>query len=544
MKKRMSVIFLSFLLVVSLMQCYAAAEKQTRLEENAREVNYDGSSPHVLIPEQYSSYLGGSSNDELTALVFEEPDIVYLAGTTSSTDFADPNGYQDTNAGAADCFIMKMNIATETVIYATYIGGNASDYLADIEVDDDGNLYATGFTVSLDFPTVNAYQPVFGMHTNPTSDFPTVHTCQWNIRHTTAAFVFKLNPTGDELLYSMSFGPTSTNVAGASIDVDSSGNSYVFGDVFGGGIDLVNPIDDVRGIEECILLKFNSTGNGLDYASYIGGSDADYPSSMSIDDDGNVFLIGYTESDDLPGLSGYDTSYNGAKDCFVIKLNSTLNGYEYSTYIGGAGIDETSSATVDSSGSVFVTGSTSSTAFPTVNAYDDEISGLRDCFVFSLMPDGSSLSYSTYLGGSGVDYGEGIVTYLNEAVFVTGHTRSSDFPTTNGADTSFNGETDCFVSKLNLSTNALEYSTYVGGSLDDYGECIAVTSDESMIIAGYTTSEDFPTDTSHKGMNDWFLHEILKPVLSGGFDPTLLLYVGVGVAAVVVIAVVVYVKRR
>lgn len=527
MKKRVCVLFLSFLLCASLMQCYAAAEKQTKLEENGKVIEYDGSSSHMLTIHQYSSYLGGSENDELRSIVFVEPNIVYLAGITSSADIPEINGYQSTNGGGVDCFIVKLNIETNTVIFSTYIGGTGSDDLREIVVDDDGNVYATGTTSSADFPVVNPYKATIS---DP---------------HQTDAFVFKLNSNGDDLLYSTYYGFANSIEVGQSIDIDSSGNAYVFGDEIGGTIELIGePIDDERALVECFLVKFNSTGNGIDYASYIGGSDEDVAVSISVDASGDVYLIGMTESDDLPGLTGFDTSYNGAKDCFVIKLNSTLSGYEYSSYIGGAGVDEATSATVDSSGSVYVTGYTSSTGFPTVDAYDAEMSGVIDCFAFSLEPDGGSLSYSTFLGGAGIDYGYGITTLSDEAILVTGSTYSSDFPTTSGADSSLNGETDCFVSKLNMSTNTLDYSTYLGGSGDDTGRCVAFGADETMIVAGSTDSEDFPTDATHNGMIDWFLYGISKPEPTGGFDMTILLAVGLGIGGVVIIAAVVCLRRR
>jgi hypothetical protein len=509
---------------VSLLQCYAAAEKQ-RNDDTTKGAEYARSFEHTLLPQQYSSYFGGSENDELNSFVFVEPNIVYLAGTTTSTDIAGVDGYQNTNAGGSDCFVMKINIDTDTVIYSTYVGGGGGDTLSDIAVDDDGNVYATGHTTSPDFPLVNPYQSVIGGI------------------NAGDAFVFKLNPTGDALIYSTYFGKQGSVDTGESIDFDEAGNAYVLGYIFGGILDLVNPFDDTRELDECFFLKFNSTGNGLDCVSYYGGSEVEVPISISVDDNGNVYLIGITDSDNLPGLSGYDISYNGAKDCFVTKVNSSLTGIEYSTYIGGSGIDETCDAVVDSSGTVYVTGYTSSSNFPTVDAYDDEIGGVIDCFVFSMDPDGNSLSYSTYLGGSGLDYGLGITTNSDGAVLVTGYTTSTDFPATSGADSSLSGETDCFVSKLNLSTSALDYSTYLGGLGDDTGIGVAFGADETMIVAGYTDSEDFLTDASHQGDNDWFLYEVPEPTLPGGLD-LIPIIIAVGAGAVVIIAAVVCLKRR
>ncbi|OLS30850.1 MAG: hypothetical protein ThorAB25_07090 [Candidatus Thorarchaeota archaeon AB_25] len=522
MKKRVSVLFLSFLLVVSLIQCYATAETP-RSNDILREAKFDDLSLRALTAQQYSNSWGGSADDEVTAFWFEGPDIVYLAGTTTSTDFPDVNGYQTTYAGGTDGFIMKLNIATDTVIYSTYIGGEDLDKITDIVVDDEGNLFATGFTKSADLPVASAYQD--------------------NYVNQEDIFLLKLDPTGDDLIYSTYFGGDGPDKS-YSIDIDSDGNVYIFGNGYGTNIPLVNPIDDERYLEEGYFLKFNSTGNGLNFSSYIGGSDRDYAKSISLDDDNNVYLIGSTSSTDFPHLNGYDTSYNGAQDCFVVKVNSALDEIIYSTYIGGQAADEPNQVFVDDSGQVYLTGYTISSDFPTINAYDEVFGGGMDCFVCILSADGSSLDYSTYIGGSAVDIGQALA-YSNEAVYITGYSKSNDFPTTSGADSSLSGEIDCFVFKLNLSTDTLDYSIYLGGSGDDYGQGIVLDADQNILVVGNTDSEDFPTDESHNGANDLFLHEIPKPVPTEDFElPPWILYVGVGVAGVVVIAVVVYFRRR
>jgi hypothetical protein len=521
MKKRANVLLLSFLLVVSLLQCYAVTEKQ-RNNDILREAKSDDSSLCALTPQLYSNYFGGSSDDEVTAFWSEESGIVYLAGTTTSTDFPIVNGYQDTHAGDVDCFIMKFNITTDTVMYSTYIGGSDEDILTDIVVDDDGNLYATGFTESSDFPVVSAYKE--------------------NYVNQEDIFLLKLNPTGDDLIFSTYFGGDGSDKS-YSIDIDSSGNVYIFGNGYASNIPLVNPIDDDRHfLEEGYFLKFNSTGNGLEFSSYMGGSDRDYAKSIFLDDDNNVYLIGSTSSPDFPFTNGYDTSANGAQDCFVVKVNSALDGIIYSTYIGGQAADEPFQAVVDDSGQIYLTGYAVSSDFPTVNAYDEEFGGGMDCFVCVLSADGSSLEYSTYLGGSAVDIGH-FLTYSNEVVYITGYTKSTDFPITNGADSSLNGEIDCFVSKLILSNNTLDYSTYVGGTGDDYGWGIVLDADQNILVAGYSDSEDFPTDAPHIGLNDLFLYEVPLPSPIG-LDMNLILYVGVGVAGVVAIAAVVCLRRR
>lgn len=528
MKKRVGFLFLSLLLVAPLFQFYATFSVQYRQGESENRMSVcgaDSTSPQEFVSEQYSNYLGGSSDDELAAIVFVEPNIVYLAGTTSSTDFPASGGYQDTNAGLRDCFIMKLNIATDSVIYSTYIGGAGDDILTDIVVDDDGNVYATGTTESADFPIVSAYTPI---HNNPL---------------TADAFALKLNPTGTNLVYSTFFGCFGIDSSN-SIDIDSEGRAYIFGNSYGGTIPLVNPIDDERIMMDSFLAIFNATGNGLDFSSYIGGSGDDYARSISLDDSEDIYLIGSTSSDNLDGLTGYDTSFNGGLDCYIMKIASTLSEIDRSTYVGGSGMEEPMDAFVDGSGVVYVTGYTTSTDFPIVDGIDSTRGGSMDCIVFALSAIGDSIMYSTYLGGSAQDLGNGILADSNEAIYVTGDTQSDDFPTTSGVDKSLGGSIDGFVSKINLTTDSLEYSSYVGGSDEDHGECIALDSNQNIIVAGYTDSTDFLTESTNNGMNDWFVYEILKPEPSSPPIMTGIILAGIVVIAIVFVLVVVGLRRR
>ena len=187
-------------------------------------------------------------------------------------------------------------------------------------------------------------------------------------------------------------------------------------------------------------------------------------------------MTGYTSSTDFPTTSGaYDTSHNGSgfTDVFVSKLDGGLTSLLASTYLGGSTSDNGYSLTLDTSGNVYVTGSTNSTDFPTTSgAYDTSHNGcVYDVFVSKLNSGLTSLLASTYLGGSSTDYGYSLTLDTSGNVYVTGNTSSADFPTTSGAyDTSLNGGSyDVFVSKLNGGLTSLLASTYLGGTSDDYG---------------------------------------------------------------------------
>ena len=198
----------------------------------------------------------------------------------------------------------------------------------------------------------------------------------------------------------------------------------------------------------------------LSYSTYLGGGDDDYGSSIAVDGSGSAYVTGTTYSSDFPTLNPYHT-YQGNGDVFVTKLSSSGSSLLYSTYLGRSNTDWGYSIAVDGSGCAYMTGYTGSTDFPTLNPYQTDQNSY-DAFVTKLSSSGNSLVYSTYLGGSGYDYGYGIAVDASGSVYVTGWTESTDFPTLNPYQTDQGGR-DVFVTKLSSSGNSLVYSTYLGG---------------------------------------------------------------------------------
>nr|MBI2905687.1 SBBP repeat-containing protein [Chloroflexota bacterium] len=244
------------------------------------------------------------------------------------------------------------------------------------------------------------------------------------------------------------------------------------------------------------MTKLNAAGSGLVYSTYLGGSVYDSGQAIAVDGSGNAYVTGKTSSSDFPTTPGaLDTSSNGGTDAFVTKLNAGGNGLVYSTFVGGIWNDYGYAVAVDGGGNAYVTGNTNSLDFPTTpGAFDTSQNGNADAFVTKLNADGSGLVYSTFLGGSNDDIGYGLVVDGNSNAYVTGETASSDFPTTSGAlDTSSNGGTDAFVTKLNADGSALLYNTFLGGSSNDRGKAIAVDGSGNAHVTGNTSSSDFPT---------------------------------------------------
>jgi hypothetical protein len=238
----------------------------------------------------------------------------------------------------------------------------------------------------------------------------------------------------------------------------------------------------------------------LVYSTYLGGSKFELDPKISLDESGNVFITGGTYSTDFPTTPGaFQTINKGKGDSFVAKLNPTGTALVYSTFLGGSGQENTFSGRldIDEIGNAFICGDTQSADFPTTTgAFQTLCPYLGNTgYVTKLNPTGTVLEYSTYLGGSdNAAGGYGITLDKLGNAYIFGDTWSTDYPTTPGAyQTTHKGNRDVFVTKINPTGTALIYSTFLGGSVDDspFGSYLDV--EGNLIIAGYTSSEDFPT---------------------------------------------------
>jgi hypothetical protein len=299
----------------------------------------------------------------------------------------------------------------------------------------------------------------------------------------------------DPLIYSTYLGGSGTEY-GQSIAVDKSGNAYVAGQTNSTNFPTVNPLQPANsGGYDAFVAKLNPSGSALVYSTYFGGGADDGGLAIAVDSLGNAYVTGYTNSTDFPTMNPLQATNGGSADAFVTELNPSGSAIVYSTYLGGSGYDSAMGIAVDSSGDAYVTGVTFSTNFPTMNPLQPAFGGgSRDAFVAQLNPSGSALVYSTYLGGSSDDVGSGIAVDSSGDAYVAGNTASANFPITNGAfQPTFGGVIDAFVAKLNSTGSALGYSTYLGGSIYDYGVGIAVDNSGDAYVTGTTCSTNFPT---------------------------------------------------
>ena len=380
-------------------------------------------------------------------------------------------------------------------------------------VDSSGYAYVTGNTSSTNFPTTSgAYQTSLAGGSGQD------------------AFVTKLATDGKSLVYSTYLGGTGIDNA-YSMAVDSSGYAYVAGYTYSTNFPTTAGAyqSSNAGNIDVFVTKLATDGKSLVYSTYLGSSnnDGNMWTSIAVDSSGYAYVAGCAGGSNFPTTAGaYQTAFQGSNwDGFVAKIDPSQSGsasLKYSTFLSGTGLyNWPYSIAVDSSGSAYVTGLTSSTDFPTTaGAYQTAFAGgMYDAFVTKLKADGTGLIYSTYLGGSGTDYGCSIRVDSNGYPYVSGQTFSTDFPTTAGAlQTSNAGSTDVFVTKLANSGKSLYYSTYLGGNGFDYGTSIALDSSGNAYVGGRTASTNFPTSsgayqTSNKGGSSGYDAYIFK--LSG-----------------------------
>jgi uncharacterized repeat protein (TIGR01451 family) len=339
-------------------------------------------------------------------------------------------------------------------------------------------------------------------------NFPTKNPYQPAVAGNSDVFVAKFDSASNQV-YSTYIGGSGLD-RGDGIAVDSDGNAYIVGRVDSASENFPTTIGsfqhDYRGGDfDGFVTKLNPQGNGLTYSSFLGGADNDSAVGVFVDSAFSAFVTGGTKSADFPTTPNvYQSSNAGDTDGFVIKLNAAGSAATYCTLVGGLSTDRGSGLAVDSGGNAFLTGLTRSTDFPTLNAFQNTFGGSFDAFVLKLNPAATDVIFSTYLGGSGDDRGFGLALDSSDNCYVTGQTSSNNLPVLNALFPTFGGSFDAFVAKLD-SGGAKLYTTYLGGSGDDRATAIAVGANQPS-ITGFTTSTNFP------------LSNPLQPANAGGTD--------------------------
>ena len=391
--------------------------------------SYDKKQPLVIDPVLvYSTYLGGSGEDAGRSIAVDAAGQTYFTGNTLSTDFPTKNAFQGYST-VQDVFVTKLGADGQGLIYSTYLGGDDLDWANGIAIDRAGQAYVTGFTFSNNFPTQNALQRFLG-------NFPGVRD----------AFVTKLSADGQVLIYSTYLGGNEQDWA-AGIAVDKAGQAYVTGGTWSSNFPTQNPLQGTISSEDAFVTKFSADGQTLIYSTYLGGYDGDNGWAIATDDTGHAYVTGITRGP-FPLLNPFQTFGGGLYDAFVTKISPDGQALIYSTILGGNLEDYGATIAVDESGQAFVAGYSNSGTLPIKNALQTNNRGDYDGFVTKFNADGQNLIFSTYLGGSSDDVILGIGVDANGAVYIAGYTDSNDFPVRQAYQGTKAGAWDSFVTKL------------------------------------------------------------------------------------------------
>ena len=354
---------------------------------------------------------------------------------------------------------------------SAYFGGGLTDRINAMALDPSGYIYVTGATESTDFPTGSPRVRSGGVE----------------------AFVLKIDPANLQVVYATYLGGNAEDRAFA-IAVDASGSAYIAG--FTASTDFPTSTGWGGGATDAFVARLTPSGS-LNFSTLIGGSGSDSANGLALKTDGSVWVVGETTSSNLPLIgTPYQSVNKGSQDALLARVTSS-GSITYTSYFGGSGEDRAVAVALDAAEEVYFTGGTTSTNFPVGSAYQNTNRGLQDSFIAKLSSDGSTMRYSTYLGGSGGAVGLGEVgnwigVDTTGAAIVVGITGSNNFPITSTALQPYfgGGVTDAFVAKISATGNSLLYSTYFGGASTDEGWVGAISPDGTFYFGGNTASPD------------------------------------------------------
>ncbi len=388
----------------------------------------------------YSTYVGGTGDDEGTGIAIDAAGDAYVTGSTRSSDFPTVDAAQRRHGGRSDAFAFKLNASGSALLYSTYLGGKKDDFGNGIAVDGAGAAYVTGATESKDFPTRNALQGANGGGRD--------------------AFVAKLTPSGGVLSFSTYLGGNGKDT-GDGVAVDPTTR-----DVFicgaSGSTDLPRAHvlnSTIGGDNDAFVARLDASGGRLVYDDLIGGNDIDEAYAIAVDGARNAYIAGYTASPNYATTPrAAQTRYGGGpRDAFVAKVNAAGSALVYNTLLGGNDDEIARAIALDGAGDAYVVGDTTGGAFPTTRdglqrGYGG---GGHDAFVAELAPSGGRVRYGTLLGGGDDEGGNGVAVDRLGAIYLTGYTRSSNYPIKAGAIQpalrSGNNGGNLFITKLGAS---------------------------------------------------------------------------------------------
>jgi hypothetical protein len=438
----------------------------------------------------YSTYLGGSDDDEGYGIALDSFGNAYVTGTTFSPDFPTTPSAYDTSCGTdmdglcnpdiwpmSDVFFTLINPSGDGLVCSTFLGGSLDDHGSSIATDGSGNAYITGWTRSSDYPAApdspGPIQPFLGGDAD--------------------AFVTKINSTCSSLVYSTYLGGSQPD-SGEDIVLDLSNNAYVTGGTASSDFPTLVPLQGFGGIEDAFVTQIDSDGTAILYSTFLGGTGPDSGQNIALDTSANAYVTGYTGSSMTfplvnPYQSVFGSGLDGLYDAFVTKIDSGGMSLLYSTFLGGGANDFGRGIAVDIGGNAYVTGGTDSPDFPTLDPVQTALSGSNDLFVTKITAPGTALGYSTFLGGSGSDVARGVALDTAGNVYLIGTTGSNNFPALSALQPAYAGGADAFVLKIsehprltNISTRAF---VGTGSQVEIGGFIISGATPKQVLIRGF-----------------------------------------------------------
>jgi len=464
---------------------------------------YDAGKALVIDPAlAYSTYIGGSGTDQPTGIAVDNNGCVYLSGYTDSADFPLAT-LGSLPSGSDHVFVAKFDAAGSNLVYADYIGGNGQDYGTAIALNSSNEVYVTGSTASSDFPTVNAYNPNYPGSFN--------------------GFVSRISANGSSLLYSTYLGGNGSDNP-STIAVDGASDFFVAGNTSSSNFPTMNAYQSTISSNQGgfygnygFLTKFSPDGSSLLYSTYFAGnSNVAYDcggtpcwgspfstvQAITLDASGNAYVIGNTNTYNFPTTSGaYLTSNStqfNASVGFVSKFDGS-GSLDYSSYFYEASglLTNLNAVAVDGAGSAYVAGTAySDGTFPVTSTTicDPGAQGIACSYAFVTKFDATAatLVYSTFLGPNNYATPAAIAVDSNNNAYVVGSTSSNLFSVSSGVE-QFAGGNDILLAELDPTGASELFSTYLGGSLDEYASGMALDADRNIYITGTTDSVDLPT---------------------------------------------------
>lgn len=433
--------------------------------------NYDPKKKLTIDP--WATFIGGVDIEEAYSTCIDNQNNTYIAGYTGSTNFPITVGVLQTiKQGQYDAFLTKLD-NTGNVLWSTFYGGAGDEYGYKVLLDSSNNPLLIGHTNGNDLLVSSS--GVFQTTSNGSYD----------------SFILKLDSSGG-FVWGTYFGGTGGDLA-LTADLDNNENLIIGGYTSSIDIPLVNPFQNtMAGALDAFVAKFTSTGN-LMWSTYCGGTNSEDVHALHVDNQNNIIITGETYSNDFPVSSGaYQVNNNGNLDIFLTKYDA-LGSRVFSTYFGGFNREDASGLTSDNLNNIYMVGYSESNDFPMIGSgiYQSVKDFDKDAFIAKFTPLGQPLK-STFIGGSAEDRFTSAEISSSNLLHIAGYTSSVDAPIIGAAYQLINnGFTDGFYYKLDTALQPL-YSTYLGGSSADYIYDLKIDSNQLLTFAGFTSSGDFP----------------------------------------------------